>query len=103
MTTGDRQKAALELIQRQLKELDQIVKETSASLNTVRGTEKVEQWKKQTVPLLAQQIGQAEAQRFADTHPGPSFTSDLFEEFTDRADTYRTALEALAKELTKSS
>jgi hypothetical protein len=93
------QKSALEMLERQLQELDAIFKEASVDINTVRGSERVAAWKKRTVPLLAQHIGQKQAQQFAMTKPGPSFTPDLAEELSDEVDLYRSFLTALAKPL----
>jgi hypothetical protein len=93
------QKAALDMLERQIQELDTISKEALADLNTVRGRERVTAWKKRTVPLLAQHIGQKQAQQFAMTKPGPSFTPDLAEELSDEVDLYRSFLTALAKPL----
>ena len=91
---------AFTMLQRQLAELDAIENETvTMSMNTVRGSEEVSKWKARTVPLIAQHVGQQAAQRFADTKPGPSFTNDLFEEFSDEVDVYRTALRGVMKDL----
>jgi hypothetical protein len=89
----------LAVVQNQLKELDAISRQTMEDLNTVAGTERVAKWKARTVTLLADVVGQTEGQRFAAIHPGPSFTNDLVEEFSDLIDSYRTPLAALAKRL----
>ena len=47
------QKSALEMLERQIQELDAVFKEASKDINTVRGRERVAAWKKRTVPLLA--------------------------------------------------
>lgn len=91
--------AALAMLEQQIHELDAIFKEASADLNTVRGSERIAAWKKRTVPLLAQQIGQKEAQQFSLTTPGPSFTHDLADEFSDEVELYRDFLTSLAKRL----
>jgi hypothetical protein len=93
------QKSALEMLERQIQELDALFKEASEDLNTVRGSERIAAWKKRTVPLLAQHIGQKQAQQFTMTKPGPSFTRDLAEELSDEVDLYRSFLTALAKPL----
>ena len=93
------QKSALEMLERQIQELDAVFKEASKDINTVRGSERVAAWKKRTVPLLAQHIGQKEAQQFVMTKPGPSFTRDLDEELSDEVDMYRSYLTALATRL----
>lgn len=91
--------AALEMLERQVQELDAVFKEASKDINTVRGSERVAAWKKRTVPLLAQHVGQKQAQLFAMTKPGPSFTRDLDEELSDEVDLYRDFLTTLAKRL----
>lgn len=93
----------LSVIQRQLKELDEIAKQTLEDLNTVAGTERVAKWKAKTVALITDAAGQTEGQKFAAIHPGPSFTHDLVEEFTDLIDCYRTPLATLAKRLAQAA
>lgn len=95
--------AAVEMIERQIQELDAVFKEASQDINTVRGGERVAAWKKQTVPLLAQHVGQKQAQLFAMTKPGPSFTRDLDEELSDEVELYRNFLTTLAQGLKASS
>ena len=91
--------AVVTMLEMQLKELDAIEKEAvTQSLNTVGATELVHQWKARTAPLIAQHLSAVAAKRFTDTKPGPSFTNDLFEEFSDEVDVYRTAIRALIKE-----
>jgi hypothetical protein len=94
----DEQKS-LVVIQQQIKELDALAKQTLQDLNTVAGTERVTKWKARTVALLTEVVSQQEGQKFAGIHPGPSFTNDMVEEFTDLIDCYRTPLAALAKQL----
>lgn len=89
----------LAAVQQQIKELDALAKQTLQDLNTMAGAERVAKWKAKTVALLIEAVGQKEAQKFAAIHPGPSFTNDLVEEFTDLIETYRTPLTALAKQL----
>ena len=89
----------LAAIQQQMKELDEIAKKTTEDLNTVAGTERVTKWKARTVALLSQAIGENEGKTFARQQPSPSFTNDLFEEFTDLVDYYRSALQTMAKKL----
>jgi hypothetical protein len=89
----------LAVVQQQIKELDELAKQTLVDLNTMAGAERVAKWKAKTVALLTDTVGQTEAQRFAALQPGPSFTNDLVEEFTDLIDTYRTPLASLAKQL----
>lgn len=90
---------SLAVIQQQIKELDSLAKQTLQDLNTVAGTERVAKWKARTVALITEAVGQPEGQKFAGIHPGPSFTNDMVEEFTDLIDCYRTPLAALAKQL----
>lgn len=89
----------LAVVQQQLKELDALANQTLQDLNTVAGTERVAKWKARTVALITEAVGQQEGQKFAGVHPGPSFTNDMVEEFTDLIDCYRTPLAALAKQL----
>lgn len=95
--------AALDMIQKQLKELDQIFKETMESLNTVAGAERVAKWKARTSALIAESLGQKEGQKFAALQPGPSFTNDLVDEFTDLTDYFKTPLNQLARRLAQAT
>ena len=90
--------AALNMLQKQLKELNQILQETMDTLNTVAGAERVAKWKARTSALITESLGQKEGQKFAALQPGPSFTNDLVEEFTDLIDCFRTPLADLAKQ-----
>ncbi|MBD0316088.1 MAG: hypothetical protein ICV75_05285 [Nitrospiraceae bacterium] len=98
--SGDTSKA-LAVVQAQIKELDALAKQTLVDLNTMAGAERVARWKAKTAGLLSEAVGQTEAQRFAALQPGPSFTNDLVEEFTDLIETYRTPLMTLAKQLSQ--
>lgn len=91
--------AAYTMIQKQLKELDAIFQDTMETLNTVSGVERVAKWKARTIALITESLGQKEGQRFAALQPGPSFTNDIVEEFTDLIDYFRTPLNDLAKQL----
>ena len=93
----EKKQLGLAAIQQQMKELDEIAKKAMEDLNTVAGTERVMKWKARTVALLCQAIGEKEGQVFARQQPGPSFTNDMFEEFTDIVDYYRSALQTMAK------
>lgn len=84
-------------LQNQLKELDTIFQETMETLNTVAGVERVAKWKARTIVLITDSLGQKEGQRFAALQPGPAFTNDLVEEFTDLVHYFRTPLADLAK------
>lgn len=95
----ERMQLGLAAIQQQIKELDEIARKTMEDLNTVAGTERVTKWKVRTAALLGRAIGESEGKAFARQQPGPSFTNDLFEEFTDLVDYYRTTLQTLAKKL----
>ena len=95
--------AADSMLQKQLKELDQIFQETMETLNTVAGAERVAKWKARTVMLITESLGQAEGRKFAALQPGPSFTNDLVEEFTDLIDYFRTPLADLAKQHSQSA
>jgi hypothetical protein len=89
----------LAVVQQQIKELDALAKQTLADLNTVAGEERVAKWKIRTAALITEAVGPAEGQKFAALHPGPSFTNDLVEEFSDMIEGYRTPLASLAKRL----
>ncbi|MDF0665367.1 MAG: hypothetical protein P0119_04735 [Nitrospira sp.] len=87
------------MVRQQLDELEIIEKQTSQDLNTVAGTERVAKWKERTVALICQTVGPLEGQAIARIQPGPSFTNDLVEEFTDLVECYRSPLIILAKRL----
>jgi hypothetical protein len=96
----DQPSTVLTMLRKQLQELDAIEKEAvTQSMNTVGATERVHKWKARTVALIAQQIGPQAARPLADAKPGPSFTNDLFEEFSDEVELYRASLRALIKSL----
>jgi len=99
---SDGKPAALDLIQAQIKELDELFLRASKDLNTVAGAERVAKWKVRLVPLLAQHVGQEEAKRFADIKTGPSFTNDLLEELGDDVEVYREFLVSLAERVKQS-
>ncbi len=93
----------LATIRQQIAELDGLAQQTCQDLNTVAGTERIEKWKARTVALLSAVVGDEDGQTFAHIQPGPSFTNDLLEEFTDLVDCYRTPLVRLADKLSRSS
>ena len=95
--------AAYHMLQKQLKELDTIFQETMETLNTVSGAERVAKWKARTIALITESLGQKEGQKFAALQPGPSFTNDIMEEFTDLIDYFRTPLADLAKQLARAA
>lgn len=97
--TPDQKAAALKTIQEQIAALDDIVKRCSVELNFVRAKERMAQWQKAAVPVLAQHLDPKTVRQFADLRPGPAFTSDLMEEVSDEAETFRSWLERLAKQL----
>ena len=94
---------AYTMLQKQLKELDQICQETMETLNTVAGAERVAKWKARTGALITESLGQKEGQKFAALQPGPSFTNDLVEEFTDLIDYFKNPLTDLMKQLAQSA
>jgi hypothetical protein len=96
----DRAKA-LEMLRRQIAELDVVLRQSQQDLNAVRGGERLAHWKARTVPLIAEVAGPAAAKRLADKQAGPSFTQDLLEELSDEAEGYRTILMALIDEVNK--
>jgi hypothetical protein len=89
---------ARNMLQKQLKELDQIFQDTMQTLNIASGTERVVKWKTKTIALITESLGQKEGQKFAALQPGPAFTNDLTEEFTDLIDYFRAPLADLAKQ-----
>ncbi len=91
--------AALQIIEGAVGELDGILKQANGDLNFAAAKERIAKWKARTIPVLAQHLGQQEAQGFADTQSGPSFTNDLLEELSDEVDVYRSFLTALASKL----
>ena len=93
----------LTTIRQQIAELDALARQTCQDLNTVAGTERVAKWKSRTVALITAAVGHEEGQTFDHIQPGPSFTNDLLEEFTDLVDCYRTPLVRLADKLSRSS
>jgi hypothetical protein len=93
--------AALDMLQKQLNELDQIFRETMETLNTVAGAERMAKWKVRTSVLITESLGQKEGQKFAALQPGPSFTNDLVEEFTDLTDYFKAPLTDLVKQLAR--
>ena len=95
--------AAHDMLQKQLKELDAIFQDTMETLNIVAGAERVAKWKARTVVLITDSLGQKEGQRFAALQPGPSFTNDLVDEFTDFVVYFRTPLADLAKQLAQAA
>ncbi len=96
----DRSKG-LTVIRQQLDELEILEKQTFQDLNTVAGTERVAKWKERTVALISDTVGHLEGQAFTRIQPGPSFTNDLVEEFTDLVECYRSPLTILAKRLSQ--
>jgi hypothetical protein len=100
--TDDRSRS-LAVVRRQLDELDALERRTLHDLNTVAGAERIAQWKSTTTALLTETVGRQEGLAFAAIRPGPSFTNDLVEEFTDLVDCYRAPLTALARRLAETS
>jgi hypothetical protein len=92
---------SVSIILQQLKELDAIASQTLQDLNTVAGAERITKWKAHTASLISNSVGRQQGAAFADIHPGPSFTNDLVEEFTDLVDCYRTPLLVLVKRLSQ--
>lgn len=91
----------LAAIQRQLKELDKIFEDAMETLNMASGTERVAKWRASTVSALTEAIDQKAGQEFARIQPGPSFTNDMVEEFTDLVDCFKIPLTALSKKLSQ--
>src|ERR1051325_6996744 len=89
---------ARDRLQDQLKDLDQIFQDTIETLNIASGTERVMKWRAKTVAVITESLGQKEGQKFAALQPGPSFTNDLVEEFTDLIEYFRIPLANLMKQ-----
>lgn len=89
----------LAVVRQQMDELETLRKQTIQDLNTVAGAERIAKWKVRTVALISNTVGPLEGQAFARIQPGPSFTSDLIEEFADLVECYRSPLMILAKRL----
>jgi hypothetical protein len=89
------------VVRRQMNELEALEKQTLQDLNTVAGTERIAKWKTRTVALITKTVGHREGQTFARVQPGPSFTHDLVEEFTDLVECYRAPLRALVEQLSQ--
>jgi len=92
---------ALDMIQQQIQALDAVLERAKTDLNTVAAGERLVKWKHDVIPLMARHLGQKEAQRFAGTKPGPSFSNDLLEELGDDVELYREYLAALAERVKK--
>lgn len=92
----------LDIVLQQLKELEVLAGQTLQDLNTVAGTERLMKWQTHTAVLISNTVGHQQGTAFAGIQPGPSFTNDLVEEFTDLVDCYRAPLLALAKQLSQS-
>ena len=95
--------AAYDMLQKQLKELDTDFPRDHGDAQHRSGAERVAKWKARTSALITESLGQKEGQKFAALQPGPSFTNDLVEEFTDLIDYFRTPLADLAKQLTQAA
>lgn len=93
----------LAIIQQQIAELDALARQTCQDLNTVAGTERVAKWKSHTVALITAAVSDEDGQTFARIQPGPSFTNDLLEEFTDLVECYRTPLVRLGDKVSRLS
>ncbi|MGH7166263.1 MAG: hypothetical protein ACREIS_12150 [Nitrospiraceae bacterium] len=94
-------KPALEMIQRQVQELDAVLKQASTDLNAIAGSERVQQWKKRTISLIAQHLGQDDAQRLANKRSELSSYGDPMDELQDEIDMYREFVVAFAEEVKK--
>ncbi len=97
----DAAKAALDILDQQVKELDAILKQAKLDLNTVAGGERVAKWKARAIPVLSQHLGEKHGQRLAQITPGLTFTNDFMEEFSEEVEEYRNCLMAMVKELKK--
>lgn len=95
--------SSLAIVRQHIDELDALAKQTLQDLNTVAGTERVMKWKIRTAAMLTHTVGPQEGQEFARLQPGPSFTNDLVEEFTDLIECYRAPLTTLVIRLARLS
>lgn len=91
----------LAMVRQQIDELGTLEKQTLQDLNTVAGAERLAKWKVRTVALISNTVGPLEGQAFARIQPGPAFTNDFVEEFTDLVECYRSPLMILAKRLSQ--
>ncbi len=98
---SDQGKPALEVIQGQIQELDAIFKQASEDLNTVAASERVTKWTLRTIAVVAEHLSREDVKRFAETQPGPSFTNDFLEEFSDEIEVYRNCLVSIAAKVKK--
>jgi hypothetical protein len=90
---------ALDVLQRQMAELETVLSQSQQDLNAIRGGERVAQWKRRAIALLAEHVGPAAAKQLSDKQTGPSFSQDLLEELSDEVEGYREVLTGLIKEL----
>jgi len=94
-------KSAVEMLQRQIQELDAVLKQAATDLNAMAGGERVQQWKKRTTSLITQHLGQDDAQRLANKRSELSAYGDPMDELQDEIDMYREFLVAFAEEVRK--
>ena len=92
-------KSAVEMLQRQVQELDAVLKQAATDLNAIAGGERVQQWKKRTISLIAQHLSQDDAQRLANKRSELSSYGDPIDELQDEIDMYREFLVAFAEEV----
>ncbi len=92
-------KAAVEMLQRQVQELDAVLKQAATDLNAIAGGERVQQWKKRTIGLIAQHLGQVDAQRLANKRSELSSYGDPMDELQDEIDMYREFLVVFVEEV----
>ena len=86
---SDQGRPALEVMQGQMKELDELFKQASEDLNTVAASERVAKWKLRTIAVVAEHRSREDVKRFAETQAGPSITNDVLEELSDDIEVYR--------------
>lgn len=95
---SDRVKVALEIIQRQIQELDATLSRGSRDLNVVMAGERLGKWKARTARLIADHVGPNEAGRFGGKRFERAFYhGDLDDELDEEIEMYRAHLVSLAE------
>lgn len=97
---SERVQAALEMIQRQIKELDALAAQAANDTNAVAARERLGKWKERTTRLIAAHVGIKEAKRFFEKKlEGAFFYGDLDDEVAEETDLYGGSLASLSLEI----
>jgi hypothetical protein len=97
---SDRVKAALEMIQGQIKELDGLAERAAQDTNAVAAGERLGKWKERTTRLIAAHLGANEAKRFSEKKLAREFFyGDLADEVAEETDLYRGCLVSLTSQI----